>query len=105
LHYGKEFLLARHGMNEGQATKIIGGIMVLGAVGSIVSGLAGDRLARHFKGAYALLAGFGYLAGWACFFTAFRTDDQTVLAIALAAGGFFLFLCMPAARAMASTVW
>ena len=104
LHYGKEFLLARHGMDEGHATKIIGGIMVMGALGSVVSGFVGDRLARRFKGAYALLAGFGYLAGWGCFFTAFRTTDPTILAVALAAGGFCLFLCMPAVNTQIANV-
>jgi MFS family permease len=104
LHYGKEFLLARHGLDEAHATKIIGAIMVMGALGSVVSGFVGDRLARRFKGAYALLAGCGYLAGWACFFLAFRTVDTTILAVALAAGGFCLFLCMPAVNTQIANV-
>jgi predicted MFS family arabinose efflux permease len=104
LHFGKKYLLDRHNLTEGDATKVMLGVMVLGAVGIVLSGLLGDRLARRFQGAYALLAGIGYLIGFLAFSVAFRTEDRAVLVTAMALGGFCLFLCMPAVNTQIANV-
>jgi MFS family permease len=112
LHFGKKYLihLLRHQYDmtkataEWQATLILLAVMVMGAIGSLLSGVIGDRLARRNKGAYALLAGVGYLAGWAAFFVAFRADQYAVLVGSLAVGGFCLFLCMPAVNTQIANV-
>lgn len=111
LHFGKQFLIDRLQQSEPDplraekdATQVMLVIMVAGALGIVLSGLIGDRLARRFKGAYALLAGTGYLAGWLAFLVGFRADDFWVFLPALGLGGFCLFLCMPAVNTQIANV-
>lgn len=104
LHFGKKYLLDRHNLTEGEATRVMLLVMVLGAVGIVLSGLVGDRLARRHKGAYALLAGVGYLVGWLAFSLAFQTENKAALIVAMAVGGFCLFLCMPAVNTQIANV-
>lgn len=104
LHFGKQFLIDRHDLTEKDATRVMLVIMVAGALGIVLSGVIGDRLARRFKGAYALLAGMGYLVGWLAFLVGFRANDFWVLLPALGLGGFCLFLCMPAVNTQIANV-
>ena len=82
LHFGKKFLIDQHFSEvapvqaERAATRIMLVIMVMGALGIVLSGMFGDRLARRYMGAYALLAGAGYLIGWPAFLVGFRTNDS-----------------------------
>jgi len=73
-------------------------------VGNLSSGVIGDRLARRVRGAYALLAGLGYLASFAALHTAFRLESTWALLSGLVAGSFFLFLCMPAVNTQIANV-
>src|SRR5262249_46332792 len=98
------FLLDRHQLSEGKATLVMLAVMALGAVGAAASGLIGDLLNRRTRGAYALLAGVGFLLGWPCVFIGFRAEEFAVFFPTLALGGFFLFLCMPAANTQIANV-
>lgn len=104
LHFGKEFITVKHELSERDATGVMLTIMVMGALGIILSGAIGDRLARRFKGAYASLAAVGYLVGWIAFLIGFRAEDFWVFLPALAVGGFCLFLCMPAVNTQIANV-
>lgn len=113
LHYGKKFLLdkiaaASPGVAEAaleqRATLAMLAVMVTGAVGMVVSGRLGDRLARRTQGAYALVAGAGFLLAWPCLFLGFRATHLGVFLPTLVAGCFFLFLCMPAVNTQIANV-
>ncbi len=113
LHYGKKFLLdkiaatspgAAEDALELKATLAMLAVMITGAAGMVVSGLVGDRLARRHRGAYALVAGVGFLLGWPCLFLGFRAEAFWVFLPALVAGCFFMFLCMPAVNTQIANV-
>src|SRR5205823_10103035 len=75
-----------------------------GMVGSVLSGLLGDWLSRRLTGAYALLAGVGYLAGFGALCTGFLAGTRWVVLAGMIAGSFFLFLCMPAVNTQIANV-
>ncbi len=97
IHFGTEFFIMGRGMRDRDARIAMGIIaLIAGALGNVLSGVIGDWLARRTKGAYALLAGVGYLAGWPCLYVGFTALDKEIFLPALTAGCFFYFLCMPA---------
>lgn len=104
LHFGKKFFLDKHGLGELQASLILLSVMVAGAIGNSVSGWIGDRLAVRFKGAYAMLAGFGFLIAWPCLVVGFTAGSAWVFLPALALGSFCSFLCMPAVNTQIANV-
>src|SRR5207248_3275999 len=63
-----------------------------------------DRLSRHTKGAYALLAGVGFLAGWPCLYVGITSHERWVFLPALTLGCFCYFLCMPAVNTQIANV-
>ncbi len=79
-------------------------MMVLGSVGMVISGWIGDRLARRYQGAYALVAGAGFLVGWPCIFLGFRAQELWMFLPALVAGCTCMFLCMPAVNTQIANV-
>jgi MFS transporter, Spinster family, sphingosine-1-phosphate transporter len=105
IHFGVEFFVRGRGMGEKEA-RITMGVMALvaGALGNSVSGFLGDRLARGTRGAYALLAGIGFLLGWPCLYVGFSATDRMVFLPALTLGCFFYFLCMPAVNTQIANV-
>jgi predicted MFS family arabinose efflux permease len=105
IHFGVRFFEESRGMRP-EESRIALGLMALvaGGLGNSVSGLIGDRLARHFRGAYALLAGVGFLAGWPCLLVGFFVPDRAVFLTALTLGCFFYFICMPAVNTQIANV-
>ncbi len=106
MHFGKEFFIEARHMSEEQASLALG-ILVLaaGALGNVLSGVIGDRLAkRGVKGAYALLAGVAFLAGWPCILIGFKVLTPWVYLPALGVGCFCYFLCMPAVNTQIANV-
>jgi MFS family permease len=97
LHFGVHFFESKHEMNKREATLTLS-IITLGAgmLGIWLSGIIGDRLARRVKGAYSLLAAFGFLFGMPWFLLGFTTQPKWLVLPALATGAFCYFLCMPA---------
>ncbi len=79
-------------------------MMALGSVGMVISGWIGDRLASRFRGAYALVAGVGFLLGWPCLLVGFRSPEFWVFLPALVIGCFCMFLCMPAVNTQIANV-
>ncbi|HKB35370.1 MAG TPA: MFS transporter [Gemmataceae bacterium] len=104
VHFGKKYLETDRGLDAKQAGLAMLGILVAGIVGNLSSGVIGDRLARRLRGAYALLAGLGYLASFAALQTAFRIESTWVFLSGLVVGSFFLFLCMPAVNTQIANV-
>jgi predicted MFS family arabinose efflux permease len=104
VHFGKEYLEKGRRLTEEQASLSMLGILIAGIVGNLLSGLIGDRLARRIRGAYALLAGVGYLAALAALQAAFRTEPLELFLAGLIVGSFFLFLCMPAVNTQIANV-
>jgi MFS family permease len=98
LHFGVRFMEGKFHMRKLEATLTIGGIsLVAGILGNWMSGVIGDRLAkRGIKGAYALLAGVAYIAGAPLLIVGFITSSKELMLLALTAGAFCFFLCMPA---------
>jgi MFS family permease len=97
LHFGVRFMEDKFNMDKPEATFTIGGIsLVAGILGISLSGVIGDRLAKRMKGAYALLAGIGYLVGAPLLILGFSTSSKEVMLLALTGGAFCFFLCMPA---------
>lgn len=97
LHFGVKFLEDKFQMAKMEATLSIGSIaLVAGTLGNLLSGVIGDLLAKRIRGAYALLAGVAYLAGAPLLIIGFTTDSKILMMIALMAGAFCFFLCMPA---------
>jgi MFS family permease len=97
LHFGVGYMQDKYKMDILHATLSIGSIsLVAGCLGNWLSGVIGDRLAKRFKGAYAMLAGIAYIAGAPLLILGFSTDSVPVMLAALMAGAFCFFLCMPA---------
>jgi predicted MFS family arabinose efflux permease len=105
IHFGVKFFKDQRGMGE-EESRVALGVMALvaGALGNTLSGLIGDRLSRHTKGAYALLAGVGFLAGWPCLYIGITSHERWVFLPALTLGCFFYFLCMPAVNTQIANV-
>ncbi|MGE3805606.1 MAG: MFS transporter, partial [Gemmataceae bacterium] len=105
IHFGTEFFVSARGMGEKEARLALGIMaLVAGALGNSLSGFLGDRLARYTRGAYALLAGIGFLLGWPCLMIGFQAEDRWVFLPALTLGCFFYFLCMPAVNTQIANV-
>lgn len=105
IHFGVRFFEESRGMAP-EESRISLGLMALvaGVLGNSVSGLLGDRLARRYKGAYALLAGAGFLLGWPCLLLGFVALERWIFLPALTLGCFFYFLCMPAVNTQIANV-
>jgi predicted MFS family arabinose efflux permease len=105
IHFGVQFFVESRGMHKKEA-RIALGVMALiaGALGNSLSGVIGDRLAKRMNGAYALLAGVGFLAGWPCLLVGFFATDRWVFMPALTLGCFCYFLCMPAVNTQIANV-
>jgi len=105
LHFGVKFFESKHAMTKVQATTTLGAIaLVAGALGNTLSGITGDRLARRFKGAYALLAGVAFAAGLPFLIIGFTAQSKLILVPALTVGAFCYFLCMPAVNTQIANV-
>lgn len=105
IHFGVEFFTSDRGMDE-ESARITLGVLALisGALGNTVGGILGDRLARRYKGAYAFLAGIGYLSAVPLLLLGFLSEDKWVFLPTLTAGSFCLFMCMPAVNAQIAAV-
>ncbi len=104
LHFGKEYLIGDRWLSEPEATLVMLGVLVAGIVGSLASGVLGDRLAPLGKGAYAVLAGTGYLLSFAALLIGFVSESNALMSVALVTGSLFLFLCMPAVNTQIANV-
>lgn len=98
LHFGVGFFEEERGIPAEKATLLLGVIaLVAGAAGNMLSGVLGDWLNRRgVKGAYALLAGLAFLAGFPFLLVGFTVQTQWIFLSSLGAGAFCYFLCMPA---------
>jgi MFS family permease len=105
IHFGVQFFVDSRGMDK-KAARVSLGLMALvaGVLGNGLSGILGDKLAKRWKGAYALLAGISFLAGWPCLLIGFYADSSAIFLPALTLGCFFYFLCMPAVNTQIANV-
>ena len=104
VHFGKKYLEKELLLTPGQASLMMLGVLAAGIVGSVVAGLLGDWLSRRFTGAYALLAGLGYLASFGALFASFTAGVLWAELAGMIIGSFFLFLCMPAVNTQIANV-
>jgi MFS family permease len=105
IHFGVEFFTDVRGMDRQNARITLGVLaLVSGALGNTVGGILGDRLARKYRGAYAFLAGLGYLAAVPLLMIGFLTGHKWIFLPTLTAGSFCLFMCMPAVNAQIAAV-
>jgi MFS transporter, Spinster family, sphingosine-1-phosphate transporter len=105
IHFGVEFFVAERGMEPAGARLALGVIaLIAGAVGSSLSGVIGDKLARKVRGAYALMAGVAFLLGLPCLLVGFSVTERWVFLPALTLGAVFIFLCMPAVNTQIANV-
>ena len=105
IHFGVEFFVAERGMEAADARLALGVIaLIAGAIGSSLSGVIGDRLARKVRGAYALMAGVSFLVGLPCLLVGFSVTERWIFLPALTLGAVFIFLCMPAVNTQIANV-
>ena len=105
VHFGVQFFEDARGMGEKEARIALGVIaLVAGAAGNALSGILGDRLAKRYRGAYAGLAGFSFLAGFPCLLVGFLAESRLIFLPALTLGAFTIFLCMPAVNTQIANV-
>ncbi len=105
IHFGVQFFVKERGMKPADARLALGVIaLIAGAVGSSLSGVIGDRLAKRFRGAYALMAGVSFLLGLPCLLVGFSITDRWIFLPALTLGAVFIFLCMPAVNTQIANV-
>ncbi len=105
LHFGIAFFEQERGMTKTQATTYLGLIgLVAGVLGSVLSGVLGDRLARRTRGAYALLAGCAYALALPSLFLGFTLREPVGILVSLTVGATCLFLCMPAVNTQIANV-
>ena len=105
LHFGIGFFEAERGMSKVQATTYLGLIgLIAGVLGSVLSGVLGDRLARRTDGAYALLAGFAYAIALPAMIVGFTVREPAAIFASLLVGATCMFLCMPAVNTQIANV-
>lgn len=104
IHFGKKYFMDKHELGERRASLVLLMVMGVGAVGTVLAGRIGDRMARRRKGAYALLAGIGFLVAWPCLVLGFNSSTAWLYLPALALGSFFCFMCMPAVNTQIANV-
>jgi len=105
LHFGIGFFEAERGMTKVQATTYLGLIGLIGGVlGSVLSGVLGDRLARRTRGAYALLAGCAYAIALPAMIVGFAVHEPVVIFVSLLIGATCMFMCMPAVNTQIANV-
>lgn len=105
LHFGIAFFEQERGMTKVQATTSLGvTALVAGVLGSVLSGVLGDRLARRSRGAYALLAGCAYALALPAMLIGFSVRSHAAILAALTLGATCLFLCMPAVNTQIANV-
>jgi MFS family permease len=105
IHFGVGFFTEARHMGSKQALTTMGLMaLVAGVLGNTLSGLIGDRVSKRLPGAYALLAGLAFLAGWPCLYIGFTNPDQNIFIPALTLGCFFYFFCMPAVNTQIANV-
>jgi predicted MFS family arabinose efflux permease len=97
LHFGVRFFELKHKMTKQEATLSLG-LMALAAgfLGTWLSGVLGDKLAKRMRGAYALLAGVAFIFGMPWLLLGFTTSPKWLVLPALTIGAFHYFFCMPA---------
>ena len=103
IHFGLTYLKTKS-LEAEQASMVMLGVLVAGVAGNVVSGLIGDWLSRRMTGAYALLAGLGYLISFAALLCSFLVGTRWISLADMIAGSFFLFLCMPAVNTQIANV-
>jgi predicted MFS family arabinose efflux permease len=105
IHFGVEFFVGTRGMGKTEARVSLGLMaLVAGALGNTLSGVVGDHFAKRWSGAYAWLAGIGFLVGWPCLLVGFSAESRWLFLPALTLGCFFYFLCMPAVNTQIANV-
>jgi MFS transporter, Spinster family, sphingosine-1-phosphate transporter len=105
IHFGVEFFVKERGLKPDQARLALGVIaLIAGAVGSSLSGVIGDRLAKKVRGAYAVMAGVSFLLGLPCLLVGFSVAERWIFLPALTLGAVFIFLCMPAVNTQIANV-
>ncbi len=105
LHFGIGFFEAERGMSKVQATTYLGLIgLVAGVLGSVLSGVLGDRLARRTRGAYALLAGCAYAVALPAMIVGFAAREPIAIVASLLVGATCMFMCMPAVNTQIANV-
>jgi len=105
LHFGIGFFEAERGMTKVQATTYLGLIgLVAGVLGSVLSGVLGDHLARRTRGAYALLAGCAYAIALPAMIVGFAVREPVVIFVSLLIGATCMFMCMPAVNTQIANV-
>lgn len=97
LHFGIGFFEEVRGLTKEKAAITLASIALFaGALGNALSGFIGDRLARRFRGAYALMAGVAFCIGLPFMLVGFGSADIVLACTGLGIGAFCYFLCMPA---------
>jgi MFS family permease len=105
LLFGVGFFEKERGLSKQEATVALGIMaLVAGIAGNMLSGVLGDRLAKRFRGAYALLAGFGFTIGLPWLLLGFSTRIKFLAIPALGLGALCYFLCMPAVNTQIANV-
>ncbi len=105
LLFGVGFFEQERNLTKRQATVALGIMaLVTGVVGNMLSGVVGDRLAKRMKGAYALLAGFGFAFGLPWLLLGFSTRAKFLAIPALGVGALCYFMCMPAVNTQIANV-
>lgn len=106
LLFGVGFFEQVRGMSPKESRFALGGIaLVAGGLGNTLSGVLGDKLSkRGVRGAYALMAGCAFLAGFPCMVVGFYAASPWIYLPAITLGAFCYFLCMPAVNTQIANV-
>lgn len=105
LHFGVNFFESERGMSKKQAITALGTVaLIAGILGNSLSGVIGDKLAKRLRGAYAMMAGFGYTLGLPWLILGFTTESAFIFLPSLTIGATCFFLCMPAINAQIANV-
>ena len=104
-HYGVEFFITARDMEPNDARNALGIVALIAGIAGIgLSGILGDRLSRKLPGAYALIAGISFLAGFPAILVGLMAESRWVFLPALTAGAFCIFFCMPALNTQIANV-
>lgn len=97
LHFCVEFFQTDRGMTKLEATTSFGlTALVAGALGSVISGWLGDRLATRSRGAHARLAATAYAVAIPAIWLGFASESPAVIFIGLGVGATAMFASVPA---------
>lgn len=104
LHNGTSFMEKEKRIEPKESVIILGLSLAGGMIGTVISGIIGDKASKKFPGAYAFIASIGFFLAMPLLMGMGMAADEHTLAIFSVFGATCLFACMPAVNTQIANV-